>query len=82
MPSHNLAISITKWYDLHEDMKICKNCEGEEIENEVLLIFSCDKYDNIRKKAPNNIREVNNIKLQITNKIEKNQFLLVFDKIL
>ena len=63
-------------------MKICKNCEGEEIENEVLLIFSCDKHDNIRKKAPNNIREVNNIKLQITNKIEKNQFLLVFDKIL
>ena len=25
--SHNFAINTTKWYNLQEDMKICKNCE-------------------------------------------------------
>ena len=52
-------------------MKICKNCEKKEIENEIHIIFSCNKYDNIRKKAFNNINEVDNIKLQIGNKTEK-----------
>ena len=52
-------------------MKICKNCEKKEIEDEIHTIFSCNKYDNIRKKAFNDINKVVNIKLQIGNKIEK-----------
>ena len=53
LSSHNFAINTTKWYNLQEDMKICKNCEKKEIENEIHIIFSCNKYDNIRKKAFN-----------------------------
>ena len=71
MSSHNFAISITKWYNLQEEMKICKNCEKKETEDEIRIIFSCNKYDNIRKKAFNDINKVVNIKLQIGNKIEK-----------
>ena len=71
LSSHNFAINTTKWYNLQEGMKICKNCEKKEIENEIHIIFSCNKYDNIRKKAFNNINEVDNIKLQIGNKTEK-----------
>ena len=40
-------MNTLKWYNLHEDMKICKNCEKNEIENEIHIIFSCNKYDNI-----------------------------------
>ena len=71
LSSHNFAINTTKWYNLQEGMKICKNCEKKEIENEIHIIFSCNKYDNIRKKAFNNTNEVDNIKLQIGNKTEK-----------
>ena len=39
--SHNFAINTTKWYNLQEDMKIC---EKKEIEDEILIIFSCNKY--------------------------------------
>ena len=52
-------------------MEICKNCEKKEIENEIHIIFSCNKYDNIRRKAFNGISEVDKIKLQIGNKAEK-----------
>ena len=52
-------------------MKICKNCEKKEIENEIHIIFGWNKYGNIRRKAFNNINEVDNIKLQIANKIKK-----------
>ena len=52
-------------------MKICKNSEKKEIENEIHIIFGCNKYDNIRRKAFNYINEVDNIKLQIGNKVEK-----------
>ena len=31
------------------------------------MIFSCDNYNNIRRKAFNGINGVNNIKLQIGN---------------
>ena len=48
-------------------MKICKNCGKKEIENEIHKIFSCNKYDNIRRKAFTDINEVGNIKLQIGN---------------
>ena len=51
LSSRNFAISTTKWYNLQEDMKICKNCEKKEIENEIHITFSCNKYDNIRRKA-------------------------------
>ena len=52
-------------------MKICKNCEKKEKEDEIHIIFSCNKYDNIWRKAFNDINEVDNIKLQIGNKVEK-----------
>ena len=46
-------------------MKTYKNCEKKEIENEIHLNFSCNKYDNIRRKAVNDVNEVDIIKLQI-----------------
>ena len=52
-------------------MRICKNCEKKETEDEIHIIFSCNKYDNIRRKAFNDINKVANIKLQIGNQIEK-----------
>ena len=70
LSSHNRGINTTKWYNLQGDLKILKNCERNEIENEIHMIFSCDKYDNIRRKGFNDINEVDNIKLQIGNKRE------------
>ena len=35
----------------------------KEIENAIHMIFTGDKYDNIQRKAFNNINEVDNIKL-------------------
>ena len=35
------------------------------MENEIHIIFSSNKYDNIRRKAFNYINEVDNMKLQI-----------------
>ena len=32
---HSFAINTSKWYNLEEDMKICKNCEKKEIQNEI-----------------------------------------------
>ena len=51
--------------------KICKNCEKKEIKDEIRIIFSCNKYDNIRRNAFNDINEVYNIKLLIGTKVEK-----------
>ena len=51
-----------------------QNLPEKEIENEIHIIFSCNKYDNIRRKAFNDINEVDNIKLQIGNKVEKLKF--------
>ena len=58
-------------------MKICKNCEKKEIENEIHIIFSCNKYDKFRRKAVNGWNEVDNIKLQIGNKVEKLKLFFV-----
>ena len=68
---HNFAINSTKWYNLQEDMRICKNCKKKEIVNEIPIIFSCNKYDSIRRKVFNDINQVDNIRLQIGNKVEK-----------
>ena len=71
MSSHNFAINTTKGYNLQEEKKICKNCEKKEIEDKIHIIFSCYKYDNMQRKAFNDINEVDNIKLPIGNKVEK-----------
>ena len=71
LSSHNSAINTTKWCNHQEEMKICKNCEKKkEIEDEIHIIFSCNKYDNIPKKAFNDINKGNNIKLQV-NKVQQ-----------
>ena len=60
-------------------MKICKNHGRKEIENQIHMIFSCDRYDNIQRKAFNDINEVDNIKLQIANKMEKLKVFFIED---
>ena len=75
LSSHNFAINTTKWYNLQEEMKICKNCEKEEIEDETHINFSCNKYDNIRRKAFNDINKVDNVKLQIANNVSLKKVL-------
>ena len=48
-----------------------KKKKKKEIEDEIHIIFSCNKYDNNQRKAFNDINKVDNIKLQIGNKVEK-----------
>ena len=50
-------------------MNICKNIQKKEIENEIDMLFSCDKYDNIRRKAFNDINEVDHINFQTGSKV-------------
>ena len=50
LSSHKFVISTIKWYNLQEDMKICKNCERKEIGNEIHMIFSCDKMTTVEGK--------------------------------
>ena len=69
----NLILNIFKVLngEIDKKEKICKNCEKKEIEDEIHIIFSCNKYDNIWRKTFNDINKVDNIKLQIGNKVEK-----------
>ena len=71
LSSHNLAINSAKCYNLEEDIKICKNCEKKGKENEIHMIFSCNEYDKIQRKSFSDINELDNIKLQLRNKVEK-----------
>ena len=47
----------------------------KKIEDVIHIIFICNKYDNIRREVFNDINEVDNIKLQIGNKVEKLKLL-------
>ena len=71
LSSHNFAINATKWYNLQGDMKICKNFQKKEIKDKIHIIVSSHKYDNVGRKAFNDINAVDNINLQIGNKVEK-----------
>ena len=51
--------------------------QGNHKENEIDIIFSCQKCENIRRKALNDVNEVNNIDFQKRNKIEKLKLLFV-----
>ena len=55
--------------------EIEKEIEKKEIENEIHRIFNCNKHDVIRRKVFNDINEVDNIKLQIGIKVEKQKLL-------
>ena len=41
-------------------MKTCKSFKKKDTENEIDVIFSCDKYDNIQWKAFNDITKKGN----------------------
>ena len=44
------------------------------MENEIEMIFNCNKYDNIRMKPFNDINKVDDINFQTENKKESNFF--------
>ena len=71
MPSHNFTINTTKWYNIQEDMKICQNFEKKEIKNEIHIILVAISMITFKGRHFNDINEVDNIKLQIKNKVEK-----------
>ena len=64
LSSHNFAINTNNCYNLQEDMKICKNCEKKEIEGEIHITFSCNRYDKIQRKTFDDINELDSIKLK------------------
>ena len=53
----------------------------KETENEIHIIYGCNKYDNIQRKEFNDINEVGNIKLQTRNKVEKLKLFFVEDSL-
>ena len=57
-------------------MKIANNCEKKKIEDEIHIIFSRNKFDNIRWKEFNDINVVDNNKSQIGNKVDKLKLFL------
>ena len=52
-------------------MKICQNFEKKEIKNEIHIILVAISMITFNGKHFNDINEVDNIKLQIKNKVEK-----------
>ena len=52
-------------------MKICQNFEKKEIKNEIHIILVAISMITFKGKHFNDINEVDNIKLQIKNKVEK-----------
>ena len=74
LSSNNFAINTTKWYNFQEDKNLQK-LRKKEIESEIHMVFICNKC-NIRREAFNNINEVDNIKLQIGNQVEKLKFFV------
>lgn len=42
-------------------MKIWKNCKRKEIEKKFEILFSCDRYGKIQKKAYNDVKDIGNI---------------------
>lgn len=59
-------------------MRISKNSERKDIENEIPMIFSFHKFDKDWRKEFNDINEVENINevFKQKNKIKKQQFSL------
>ena len=66
-----MFLLYTNWYNFQEGTTFCKNCKKKKIKNEIRMIFSCDKYDKIRRKTLNGINKVHKINLQ-TRKKEQN----------
>ena len=52
-------------------MKICQNFEKKEIKNEIHIILVAISMIIFKGKHFNDVNEVDNIKLQIKNKVEK-----------
>ena len=70
--SHKLATTIGKWYK-NDDMKICKHCNENTIENKFQFLFSCESYTELRKDTLKSIKETDNIDLEKGNRIQNLQ---------
>ena len=58
LPSHITSQKTPLNDNLQEEMRIANNCEKKEIEDEIHIFFSRNKFDNIRWKRFNDINEV------------------------
>ena len=42
-----MAINTTKWYKLPDDQDIYRYSLGNDIQNEMHVLFGCDNYNNL-----------------------------------
>ena len=68
LASHKLEIVMGKWNKVPKEMRICKNCNKDKVEDETHFLLQCSKYEHLRQVAMGYIFE--NEDLNLNNKSE------------
>ena len=61
--SHKLEIETGRWNNVNRDLRICKNCNIHEVENETHFLFECRMHVTERKLFYDTIKTKMNIDL-------------------
>ena len=60
--NHKLQIERGRYENIPREQRICKLCNSKtEIENEFHLVFTCEKYENIRNSSNNILKNLFNL---------------------
>ena len=58
LSSHNLAVTMAKWYKIFDDQKICRYYLKNDVENEMQVLFDCDNYNALRQDSLKKIEAI------------------------
>ena len=70
LASHKLEILISKWNKMEKELRICKFCDKNQVEDELHFLLECSKYEQFRENAVRTIFEKDKLNLNNKNKTE------------
>ena len=73
--SYKLGSVLGKWCNKISGITLCKYCGNGEIKNEIYFFFECRNYNVLRKDTFKRIIEIEEINLEIKDRLDKLRLL-------
>ena len=77
--SNFLEIEKGRWTHVPVELRLCKQCDGKVVENEIHFILSCPRYNSLRQKLFSIILDISQGKWDLEKVDTKDCFLILMN---
>ena len=77
--TNHLEIEIGRHKKMERHLRLCRQCENKEVENEKHFLIRCTKYEMLRQQLFDKIERISNNKWKLKNLNDDDKFIFLLN---